>query len=303
MLAAGTLYGYVGVTFGDEVADYTTENGALALAAAQLIGVVMERARLTREHEEALAREFALREATRRMDEFLAVASHELRTPLTSIKANVQLAGRTAAALGDEVASATGGEKRVAQLRLLLDRTEHQLSRLDRLVGDLLDATRISAGKLELRPEPVEINVLARQTVEAQRATWPGRRIVLDAPRRTIILTIDPDRIEQVLTNYLSNACKYTPADEPIEVYVSVEADQVRLAVRDRGPGLSSEQQARLFERFSRVEGISQLNGSGMGLGLGLHICKSIVERHGGAVGVESVLGEGATFWFTLPMC
>ena len=331
----GPLQGYIGVNFGDEARHYTTENRALALVVAHLVGIVMERARLTREREEARARETALAESKQQMDEFLSMASHELRTPLTSVTANVQLARRQLRALAhvtrnvagnaignvgrqrqnaagdtastDEKASvAQAGfaaeETKIGRAALLLERTEQQLRRLDRLVGDLLDASRIQAGRLELRVERCDLLALLRDGVEAQRAAWPGRVISLDLPPYTTLpLDADPDRISQVVTNFLTNALKYSAADQPVAVRVRMQGDTARVEVHDHGPGLSVEQQSHLFERFYRVPGIEQQSGSGVGLGLGLYICKTIIERHGGAVGVASAPGEGSAFWCTLP--
>jgi signal transduction histidine kinase len=111
-------------------------------------------------------------------------------------------------------------------------------------------------------------------------------------------------RIEQVVTNYLTNALKYSPADRPVEVGVEVEPgkQQVRVWVRDQGPGLPLAEQGRIWERFHRVQGVEVQSGTGVGLGLGLYICRMIVERHHGQVGVQSASGQGATFWFTLPL-
>jgi signal transduction histidine kinase len=108
--------------------------------------------------------------------------------------------------------------------------------------------------------------------------------------------------VEQVVTNYLTNALKYAPAEHPIEAGVQRESQLGRVWVRDEGPGLSPEEQERIWEPFHRVQGIKAQHDAGVGLGLGLHICRMIIEQHGGQVGVESVPGMGATFWFTLPL-
>ncbi len=263
-----------------------------------------------RETEEALrASELALQEANRQKDEFLGIASHELRTPLTSITGNVQLAGRTLARLTHEKPAdeADVGDRltadTLARLRLLMERTDRQVGRLDRLVGDLLDVSRISAGKLDMRPEPCDLLDIVRESVEGQRAAWPDRSLSITLPRRTRLpLVADADRIGQVVTNYVTNALKYSEPDRTVTVRVSAAKGQARVEVRDEGPGLTPEQQTRLFERFYRVPGIEQRSGSGVGLGLGLHICKTIIERHDGTVGVESAPGKGSVFWFTLPL-
>ena len=129
------------------------------------------------------------------------------------------------------------------------------------------------------------------------------RRIPFDLPRRASIpLMADADRVGQVVTNLLANALKYSPDDTEVVVAAGVRKGEAFVQVRDHGPGLTREQQEHLFERFYQAPGIEQVSGSGIGLGLGLNIAKDIVERHGGAVGVDSAPGKGSTFWFTLPM-
>jgi signal transduction histidine kinase len=224
------------------------------------------------------------------------------------VTANVQMAERHLRALvrgkrteqGDSPSRPEPSAERAA---LLLERTDRQILRLDRLVGDLLDASRIQAGKLELRREPCDLLAAVGEAVEMQRAAWSGRSIALDLPRGdAITLEADPDRIGQVVNTLLTNALKYSPPEQPVAVRVRRVGETARVEVIDHGPGLSAEQQAHLFERFFRVPGIEQQSGSGVGLGLGLYICKTIIERHGGVVGVESALGKGSTFWFMLPL-
>jgi PAS domain S-box-containing protein len=254
----------------------------------------------------------ALRASERIKDEFIGIASHELRTPLTSITANVQIARRvlapyaqTAAATGatdtDESQSLPSGSLR--RLRRLLESSDRQLSHLARLVSDLLDVSRIQAGKMELRPEPCDLLDIVAEAVEGQRVVWPDRRISLDlAGLTSLALVADADRVGQVVTNYLTNALKYSAPDQPVDVRACVAEGQGRVEVCDHGPGLTPDEQEHVFESFYRAPGVEQLSGSGAGLGLGLHICKTIIERHGGTVGVESKPGAGSAFWFTLPL-
>ena len=285
---------------------YTQDEVALIEAIARLAAIIVERDRLQRESAESEARELAAVEAQWRMDEFLGIASHELRTPLTSITANVQMAERTLRPLvgreGDDAEALHPTDAgKLERAYTLLERTDRQVKRLDRLVGDLLDVSRIQAGKLELRPAPCDLLPIVREAVEEQRAAWPDRTIALDLPRRAHLpILADGDRIGQAVTNYLTNALKYSA--QPVSVRLLARDGMARVAVRDHGQGIPTEQQRRLFERFYRAPGIEQQSGSGVGLGLGLHICKTIIERHGGQVGVHSAPGKGSTFWFTLPL-
>jgi signal transduction histidine kinase len=292
----GILRGLLTFGYHDFDHRFTATEDALAAGFAQMALAVLDREQLLHERATAQAAVLSLEETTRRMNEFLSIASHELRTPLTSIIANVQMSARTVAKLSDTTAP------KVDRLHTLLGRTERQLDRLDRLVGDLLDVSRIAAGKLELRLDAIDLAAILRDTVEGQRAAWPDRRITLSGDRTPTIIQADGDRVGQVITNLVTNALKYSLPSAPVAVSMRAEGSAIRVAVRDHGPGLSEAQQHLLFERFSRVPGITQQSGSGIGLGLGLYICRTIVERHGGTIGVESAPGLGSTFWFTLPV-
>ncbi len=187
----------------------------------------------------------------------------------------------------------------------MLDRADHQVSFLTRLVSDLLDVSRIQANMLELHieSEPSDLVAIVRMAVQDQRRALPKRTLHLQAPSEMIVpVIVDPERIGQVVTNYLTNALKYSPADKPVEISVRVEENQARVSVRDEGPGLSLEEQEHIWDQFYRVPGVEVQSGSSVGLGLGLHICRTIIERHHGRVGVQSAPGKGATFWFVLPL-
>ncbi|HEX8036517.1 MAG TPA: PAS domain-containing sensor histidine kinase, partial [Ktedonobacterales bacterium] len=306
--ADGTLTGVLSAAYTSSAHEFSAGELALASGFAQMAHLVLQRERLLSEREAARAEALALTESTRRMDEFLGIASHELRTPLTSIKANVQMAGKQLQSLhhASDMASQDGLDslrKGLERSALLLERTERGVVRMDRLVGDLLDVSRIHAGKLELRPEPCDLLAIVREAVLEQQTAWPSRSISLDLPRRAeVTIHADADRIGQVVTNFLTNALKYSLPDQPVAVHVRVQGGCARVEVRDSGQGLSPEEQRHLFQQFYRVPGITQQSGSGIGLGLGLHICKTIIERHGGEVAVESAPGEGSTFWFALPL-
>jgi PAS domain S-box-containing protein len=294
------LIGILSLDYAGERHRFTQEELALAEAVAQLAALTIERERLLHEREEAQANELALREINQRMNTFLAIAGHELRTPVTSMKVNVQLASRAVRhlrALGiEDAATAT-----VQRALDVLDVADRQISRLDRLIEDLLDVTRIQAQTLELDRAPTDLAGVVREAVAQQQLVWPGRTLSTKLPSGPLLLEIDVGRIAQVVTNYLTNALKYSPPTAPVRVTLTVKDSQVHVAVRDEGPGLSAEQQKQLWELFHRVEGIRQMSGSGEGLGIGLYICATIIRAHGGQVGVDSKVGKGSTFWFTLP--
>lgn len=265
-------------------------------------GAERTRQRLQREQAAAEVRELAAHEMNQRVDEFLSILSHELRSPLAGIKAALQLLDRRLTRLAEqEKVERPAAARRMEQTLGTLAIAEREVERQNRLIGDLLDISRIRAGKLEYHMAPADLVPLLRDTIEAQRLAWPDRTITLAEPAAPVPVCADADRIGQVVTNFLTNALKYAPDNQPIEVTLTRTAGTARIAVRDHGPGLSHDQQRHIWDRFHRVPGVEQQGGSA-GLGLGLYICKTIVERHGGIVGVESTLGRGATFWFTLPL-
>lgn len=262
------------------------------------------RKRLQREREEARANELALHVVNRRMDTFIGIASHELKTPLTTIKGNLQLARRR---LNNALQERSSGNitawSKLDEVPILLDRAERQVNVLSRLVSDLVDVSRIQADKLELHLAPCDLAAIVREAVADFRDTAPGRTILMEFMEEKVVPVIaDADRIEQVVSNYLSNALKYSETTRPVEVHLEVQGTLARVSVRDEGPGLSPQDQERIWERFYRTQGVKVRSGSSVGLGLGLHICRMIIEQHQGNVGVESTQGNGATFWFTLPL-
>jgi signal transduction histidine kinase len=196
-----------------------------------------------------------------------------------------------------------------------LERAGQAVDRLSRLVVRLFDVAQAQTGTLELQPVACDLAALVHEQVAAQRLQATERAIHLDLPDQpagggdqpvttTVPVVADGDRIGQVLTNYLTNALKYAPADQPVVVSLAVRAGerQARVAVRDAGPGLPPEEQARVWEPFHRAPGVAAQGAAKESLGLGLYICKQIVEAHGGQVGVESEVGKGSTFWFSLPL-
>ncbi|HYI16603.1 MAG TPA: HAMP domain-containing sensor histidine kinase [Thermomicrobiales bacterium] len=226
--------------------------------------------------------------------EFLLTASHELKTPITSIKMAAQLLDRGLIQRHPAF--------RVDQESILRWRDQLMLSvdRLENLVAELLDAARIQQGKIELHPEPLDLAATARAIVERfEIATERTRNheIILETPD-PVEGVWDPSRIDQVITNLVSNALKYSPNGGLVTVRVEQDADAARLIVTDNGIGISPEQQDELFKPFARAltiqHGIS-------GTGLGLYITRQVVEQHGGTVTIASVPGVGTTMTVTLP--
>ncbi len=259
---------------------------------------------------EAQAHIIALEETTQRMKEFLTIASHEIRTPLTSLKIALQLSSRAVRQVlseAQEDAQQRGGAAdatvvRLASLVAPLDRALASTDQLERLVADLVDATRIEASALEMRPSACDLGLIVEDCVEEQRLYHPGRTIALSRPDDAVIVMADGDRIRQVITNYLNNAYKFSDEQRPIFLSLGADKRDAMVSVRDEGPGIPPEEQSRIWNQFYRAPGIGHMSGSSEGFGLGLYICRTIIEQHGGKIGVESALGQGSTFWFTLPL-
>jgi signal transduction histidine kinase len=236
-------------------------------------------------------------ELDRRKDEFLALASHELKTPITSLKIFAQTLKRRFERAEDSAL----GQDAIRHL----SRMDDQLNKLTELVRDLLDVSKLRAGKLSYNMEDVDLNDLVRETVEdLQRvADKHTIEVVGEAPTNVFM---DRDRIKQVLSNLLSNAIKYSPQADRILVGIDSDTEpehgEIVVFVKDFGIGVEPQEQERIFDRFFQVGGAVNLGQETFpGLGLGLYISSEIVRRHGGKIWVDSEPGEGSTFSFSLP--
>lgn len=234
----------------------------------------------------------ALKEAERLKDEFIALAAHELRTPVAILKGFAQtLLIQTARGKGPALADwQTEGLQGIDQATI----------RLVELTEDLLDVTRLQAGRLTLQVEPKDLIPLVQRLVKRIQMTTERHQISLTATLPYLVVSIDPRRIEQVLSNLLINAIKYSPAGGSIEVVIQQQRQMAILSIKDHGIGIPAHQQARIFNRFTRAENV-EAYGIG-GTGLGLYLCRELVERHGGHIWFESLEDQGSTFFVELPL-
>jgi PAS domain S-box-containing protein len=217
-------------------------------------------------------------------DEFIGLASHELKTPLTSIMGYLQILTRF-----------TKDKEAVK----FVSKTLRQARKLSALVSDLLDVSKIEAGKLLLTKEKFDIKPVIDDAIELIRHTTQGHRISLHTAITSLTITGDPQRIEQVIINLLTNAIKYSPSGKQVGVFLTADKKQVKIGVKDEGIGIAADKLEHVFSRFYRVE---DLNSNISGLGIGLYLSKEIVDRHHGKIWVDSTLEKGSTFWITLPL-
>ncbi len=218
---------------------------------------------------------------------FVSAVSHELRTPLTCIKTSVEM-------LEDEEGKAVPAVRRE-----LLETITHHTGRLEALVQDLLDATRLEAGQLALSVQPTDFRLLIERTVNAFAPLVEKKRqvIELELPDTVGVVQLDRHRIEQILTNLISNAHRFTPKRGHIRLSLTEAEEYLELAISDDGPGIPLEDQGRIFEKFYVVADGRHLAG----VGLGLYITRELVELHGGRIWVESIPGKGSTFYVSIP--
>jgi signal transduction histidine kinase len=236
----------------------------------------------------------ALKEAEQMKDEFIGLAAHELRTPLAVLKGFAEtLLVQTARGKGPELAS--------WQIEGLQD-IDQATTRLVELTEDLLDVTRLQAGRLALHTEPTNLVALSQRTISRLQITTEIHQISFEPLTPDVVVNIDPKRIEQVVTNLVNNAIKYSPEGGKIAVQIR-EDSQLKMAllsVKDHGIGIPEQQQARIFIRFARADN-ARMYGIG-GTGLGLYLCRELVERHNGRIWFESVENQGSIFTIGLPL-
>ena len=270
---AGDVIG--GLFFGHpEAGKFTEEQEALVNAISYQASIALENAKLYNE----------VVRLNSKKDDFIGMASHELRTPLTSITGYLQILQRLETS---------------EKSKTFILKTIRQVKKLSSLVADLLDVSKIEAGKLQLVKRECELMAIIEDAIELIQNSQTSHDIVLKSDLKSISLNADPLRIEQLVINLLSNAVKYSPSAQLVEVIVKRHDDNIVIGVLDQGMGIPIEKQKNIFTRFYRVDG---MNPSISGLGIGLFICKEVVERHNGKIWVESTPDKGSNFWFTLPI-
>ena len=260
---------------------FPSEHIQLAEFVAWHVGQLLENRRLSRR----IASLEAQRELTRMQDDFISTVSHELRTPLGFIK------GYVTTLLREDT------EWDEASRDDFLKIIDDEADRLCELIDNLLDSSRLESGTLSMTFEPARLGPVVRAMTQRVEGANPEIEVITDMPDDLPILEIDSTRIAQVLDNFLSNATKYAPG-ATVHIKIAVDDERVRVEVKDEGPGIPQEYLPHLFERFYRIPDKSAARGTG----LGLYICRKIIDAHDGEIGVESIVGEGASFFFILPV-
>jgi PAS domain S-box-containing protein len=264
---------------GKDGGEFTAEDEAVLVQLAAIAAVGIENARLYER----------LREQDRRKDEFLATLAHELRNPLAPIRNGLEVMRLT-----------PGNGKVVGKARDMMDR---QLGHMVRLIDDLLDMSRITRGKVELKRQRVDVKAVLESALEVSRPLIEAGRhgLFVSPPKEPLPLNADPTRMAQVVSNLLNNAAKYTPEGGRIELSAEREGNEAVVRVRDNGLGIPADMQGAVFELFTQVS--KHLDRAQGGLGIGLALVKKLVEMHGGAIAVASDgPGHGSTFTVRLPV-
>jgi len=220
-------------------------------------------------------------------DDFIGIASHELKTPVTSLKAYTQILQKRFEKYGDLVASQN------------LAKMDAQINKLTALIGDLLDVTKIESGKIVFNKSVFDFDTLVTDTIEEIQLTSEMHTIRINGEVKKQVYA-DKERIGLVVTNFLTNAIKYSPHADKVSVHVSLDNNMVVVGVQDFGVGVPKENLNTVFERFYRVK--SPKGDTFPGLGLGLYISAEIIKRHNGKVWVHSEVGKGSTFYFSIPI-
>ena len=286
--AANTEFKFIAKGYSSGGLDYITKpvDMNILLLKVKTFYRIYDQSRVLIEMQNKLLAEIETRkEAERKKDEFISIASHELKTPLTSVKGYVQLLER----------SINKGD--TATVLKHLGKAQVQLEKLNTLIADLLDISKIESGKIKFNMQEFSIDHLIENLIEVMQQSNPDFTINRKGNANCVIYG-DEMRIEQVLVNFLTNAIKYSPGTAEIDLTVNVNGNELYVAVKDFGIGMSPDQQKNVFDKFYRVEETSQRFP---GLGIGLYISSEIITRHNGQVGLKSESGNGSEFYFIIP--
>lgn len=239
------------------------------------------------------------------MADFLLLANHELRTPLTGIKGNLQLVQHRLERLKkyneegrDQVS------ENIEQTQKPLASASQSVMQQEHMINAMIDHARAQANMLTLSKKLCNLCTIVENTITWRQQSVPEHRIILETPstQQVVPVMADEGRITQVINTYLTYALNYSPPERPVTVQLSVEKTAARVAVHDEGAGIPLAEQEHLWECFYRAKGMSIQHDLDLSLGLGLYLCREFIARHHGNVGVQSQPGQGATFWFTLPL-
>jgi PAS domain S-box-containing protein len=271
---SGTVIG--GLFYGHpEAGKFTEYHERLVESVATQTAIALENAKLYEEIQRLNAKK----------DEFIGLASHELKTPITSLSGYLQIINRRLPA--DDANKA------------FIEKALSQINKLTSLIADLLDISKIETGQLPFTFTVFDLLQLVHEVIDAMQYSTKTHRLVLDTNLDELLVTADRQRIEQVIINLFSNAIKYSPGTDLVNISVSAADNKALVSVQDFGLGITPEQQERIFTRFYRVE---DLAASISGLGIGLFISKEIINRHNGRIWVESKHGKGSVFFFEIPV-
>ncbi|MFN0256238.1 ATP-binding response regulator [Pedobacter ureilyticus] len=287
--AANTEFRFIAKGYSSGGLDYITKpvDINILLLKIKTFYRIYEQNRKLNEIQLALLEEIEFRkEAERKKDEFISIASHELKTPLTSVKGYIQLLER----------GLNKGDIDIVKSHLA--KAQIQLEKLNGLIADLLDISKIESGKLKFNKQYFDFDQLLDSIIEVIHQSNPGFNIEKNGAVNVKVFG-DEMRIEQVIVNFLTNAIKYSPGATKALITVNLRNNELYLGVKDYGIGMRADQIERVFEKFYRVEETSHRF---QGLGIGLYISAEIIKRHGGAINVRSVYGEGSEFYFTIPV-
>ncbi|PVH24276.1 PAS domain S-box protein [Sphingobacterium corticibacter] len=224
----------------------------------------------------------------KRKTDFLGIASHELRSPLTALTGYLHILGYKGNGMSSE------------NLANTVKKAEQQTNRMKALIDGFLDASIIDEGKMSITRSDINVVEMLSDIYHTYKDTIHSHQFSMDIPTENVIAFADRGKLEQVVTNFLNNAIKYTSKGGLVKLFASVKNDTVMIGVRDQGEGISQENQDKLFDKFFRISDPSSKDVAGFGIGL--FVSKEIVLLHGGNIGVESEQGKGSTFWFTLPL-